>query len=77
MKLDELQTFQGGERSALRQWLNASGMNPSQIEMLFRLFNKKNQGQGASAQELQTLDTIEELLHNLASQGISGLKRTD
>ena len=77
MKLDELQAFQGGERSALRQWLNASGMNPSQIEMLFRLFNKKNQGQGASAQELQTLDTIEELLHNLASQGISGLKRTD
>lgn len=77
MKLNELQAFQGTERSTMRQWLLSQGMEQSGIEMLFRLFNKKNNKQGASSQELQSLDTVEQLLHNLASQGINALKRTD
>ena len=77
MKLNELQAFQGSERSAMRQWLVSSGMEQTQIELLFRLFNKKGQGQGATAQELSALEPVEQLLHNLAAQGIAGLKRTD
>ncbi len=77
MKLNELQAFQGSERSAMRQWLASSGMEQTQIELLFRLFNKKGQGQGATAQELSALEPIEQMLHNLSAQGIAGLKRTD
>ena len=77
MKLNELQSFQGVERSAMRQWLLSQGMEQSGVEMLFRLFDKKNRKQGASSQELQTLEPVEQLLHNLAAQGINALKRTD